>query len=145
MTGKLPYGIYSQVDHPSIHVRRPFYLRFLTCVLHNIIHRIRPRATENEQENRRTTKKKTHLRGLRSTVCGTSSILGRFNPLYVSGLVLRCVLCRLLPALVYLDFHTTATPPVPILLNATRNGSMGRSLYSISPHRRAKHERQRTE
>ena len=32
--GKFPDGIYPQVDHPSIHVWRPFYVRFPTCVLH---------------------------------------------------------------------------------------------------------------
>ena len=33
--GRFPDEIYPRFDHPSMHVWRPFYPRFPTCVLHN--------------------------------------------------------------------------------------------------------------
>ena len=71
-----------------------------------------------------------------AAVCGTSSIslIDRFYPLV--ALVPCNSVCHHLPAFINRGFPTTVAPPLPIPLDATRDGC---ASYSISPHPRNHH------
>ena len=83
------------------------------------------------------TKHNGSTRGSRSS---TSSI-GMFYLRSRSGTLLPCLPSFSCFRQTNRGFPMTATPPIPIALNATRNGSAAHpTRYSVSPHRRAKHD-----
>ena len=72
------------------------------------------------KDRKTETQQKEHLRDSQQFVVRVASVVSTF----VVGLLVPCYpVCRLLPALVNRGFPTTATPPLPIPLDATHNGS----------------------